>query len=238
LTGDGVLVVIPARLASTRLPRKMLLDETGKYLVQHVWERARQATRAENVVIATDAREILEAAESFGARALLTSPDHASGSDRAAEVARRLQPRLVVNVQGDEPELDPAHVDALVDAMGPDDEMGTLVHAGLTEDEQDDPAVVKARVEDGYAVDFTRARLPGGWRHVGVYAFSAAFLEAFTRLPPTPNEKERRLEQMRALDHGHRIRAVKARHGGTGIDTPEDYAAFVRRWREGTLPGA
>jgi 3-deoxy-manno-octulosonate cytidylyltransferase (CMP-KDO synthetase) len=230
----GVLVVIPARLHSTRLPRKMLLHETGKFLVQHVWDRAVRIRGADAVVVATDDESIRAAVEDFGGTAIMTSPDHASGSDRAAEVARGPHGqgvRLVVNVQGDEPELEPADVDALIEAMAPDVEMGTLVFEGLTDADQADPSVVKAVVEDGWAVDFRREPTPGGRRHLGIYAFRADFLQRYTALPPTERERERRLEQMRALDHGHRIRAVEARHCGIGIDTPEDYAAFVRRWR-------
>lgn len=225
-----VLLVIPARLSSTRLPRKMLLKETGKYLVQHVHERALLVHNADEVVVATDDREIANAVESFGGVAVLTSPDHPSGTDRVAEVARQRPASLVVNLQGDEPEIDPRDVAGLIDAMMPEDEMGTLVFDGLTEEEQKSPAVVKAVVEGGFAVDFRREPTPGALRHVGIYAYRPDFLERFTRLEPTAHEKERRLEQMRALDHGVKIRAARAHHPGRGIDTPEDYADFVRRY--------
>lgn len=226
-----VLLVIPARLASTRLPRKMLLRETGKYLVQHVHERALLVRNADQVVVATDDPEIASAVDGFGGVAILTSPHHPSGSDRVAEVARQRPASLVVNLQGDEPEIDPEDVARLIDAMAPEDEMGTLVFEGLTEDEQRSPAVVKAIVERGFAVDFRRDPTPGAVRHVGIYAYRPDFLERFTKLAPTPREKERRLEQMRALDHGVRIRAARAFHPGRGIDTPGDYSAFVRRYR-------
>jgi len=226
-----VLLVIPARLASTRLPRKMLLKETGKYLVQHVYERAIVVPNAHEVVIAADDPEIVAAVESFGGAAVLTSPRHPSGSDRVAEVARQRPASLVVNLQGDEPEIDPLDVAQLIDAMAPGDEMGTLVHEQLTGEDQRNPAVVKAVVEGGFAVDFCREPTPGGFRHVGIYAYRPDFLERFTKLRPTAREKERRLEQMRALDHGVRIRAARARSPGAGIDTPEDYAAFVSRCR-------
>lgn len=227
----GVLLVIPARLASTRLPRKMLLRETGKYLVQHVHERARLVRNADEVVVAADDPEIARAVEGFGGTAILTSPLHPSGSDRVAEVARKRPASLVVNLQGDEPEIDPEDVARLIDAMAPEDEMGTLVFDGLSAEEQRNPAVVKAVVERGYATDFRREPTPGALRHVGIYAYRPDFLERFTKLAPTEREKERRLEQMRALDHGARIRAAKALHPGRGIDTPEDYSAFVRRYR-------
>jgi 3-deoxy-manno-octulosonate cytidylyltransferase (CMP-KDO synthetase) len=226
-----VLLVIPARLGSTRLPRKMLLRETGKYLVQHVHERAQLVRNADEVVVATDDAEIARAVEGFQGVAMLTSPAHPSGSDRVAEVARLRPATLIVNLQGDEPEIDPDDVARLIDAMAGGHEMGTLVHERLTGEEQRNPAVVKAVVEGDFAVDFRREPTPGAQRHVGIYAYRSDFLERFTKLPPTAREKERRLEQMRALDHGHRIRAVPARHAGGGIDTAEDYAAFVRRCR-------
>jgi len=228
-----VLVVIPARLRSTRLPRKVLLRETGKYLVQHVHERAVRIPGADDVVVATDDEAVLAAVESFGGRAVLTSPEHASGSDRAAEVARGRDVSLVVNLQADEPEIDPDDVAGLIEAMQPDVEMGTLVCERLTEAEQQDPSVVKAVVEKGWAKDFRRDPTPGAARHLGIYAFRADFLQDYTRLPRTAREKERRLEQLRALDHGHSIRAVAARHASIGIDTPEDYAEFVTRCRGG-----
>jgi 3-deoxy-manno-octulosonate cytidylyltransferase (CMP-KDO synthetase) len=226
-----VLVVIPARLASTRLPRKMLLEETGKYLVQHVYERALLVPNAHEVVIAADDPEIVRAVEGFGGIAVLTSPLHPSGSDRVAEVARGRPATLVVNLQGDEPEIDPGDVARLIDAMEPGDEMGTLVHERLTEEEQRNPSVVKAVVEGAWATDFRREPTPGAFRHVGIYAYRPGFLERFTKLAPTPREIERKLEQMRALDHGVKIRAARARRAGAGIDTREDYDAFVKRWR-------
>jgi 3-deoxy-manno-octulosonate cytidylyltransferase (CMP-KDO synthetase) len=229
----GVLVVIPARLGSTRLPRKVLLDETGKYLVQHVYERAVRVRGADEVVVATDDEAVVAAVESFGGRAELTSPTHASGSDRVAEVARGRgrDVSLVVNLQADEPEIDPADVAALIAEMGAAVEMGTLVFEGLTEAEQRDPAVVKAVVEGGWAVDFRRDPTPGAARHLGIYVYRADFLQHLTALARTRREKERKLEQLRALDHGHSIRAVTARRCSIGIDTPRDYAEFVTRCR-------
>lgn len=231
----SVLVVIPARLASTRLPRKPLLRETGRPLIQHVWEGAKRIAGANQVVVATDAEEIAQAVREFGGEAMMTSPEHASGSDRVAEVARRARPQIVINLQGDEPEFEPADVEALIRVMRaePGVQMGTLVFPRLTEEEQNTPSVVKAVVREGWAVDFRREPTPGAFRHLGVYGFRAAFLELFTGLAPTPRENERRLEQIRALDHGYRIRAVEATHAQSGIDTAADYAAFVERWRRG-----
>jgi len=233
MQANGVLLVIPARLFSTRLQNKVILDRTGKYLVQHVYERALRVEGADEVVIATDHEVVKEAIESFGGNVIMTSPDHQSGSDRAAEVARARPCGLIVNLQADEPELEPADVDALIRAMRESGaEMGTLVHPDLTAEDQLDPSVVKAVVtEDGWAIDFRREETPGGMVHLGIYAFDPGFLQRYTQLAPTVNEIDRKLEQMRAIDNGIRIRAVAASHRGVGIDTPEDYDAFVERVR-------
>jgi 3-deoxy-manno-octulosonate cytidylyltransferase (CMP-KDO synthetase) len=231
---SGVLVVIPARLHSTRLPRKVILQETGKYLVQHVYERALQIEGADEVIVATDHEVVKEAVESFGGNVMMTSTDHQSGSDRAAEVARARPCSLIVNLQADEPELEPRDVAALIAAMRESGaEMGTLVHPELSEGDQQDPSVVKAIVtEDGWATDFRREATPGGLRHLGIYAFDPEFLQRYTSLPPTANEIDRKLEQMRAIDNGIRLRAAVAQHRGVGIDTPQDYEAFVERCRK------
>ena len=234
MNADRVLVVIPARLHSTRLPRKVLLRETGRYLMQHVYERALAIRSADEVVIAADHSDVARAAESFGAAAVMTSPDHPSGTDRAAEVARLRPATLVVNLQADEPEMEPEDVEALIAGMRRSGaEMGTLVHLDLSEADQGDPSVVKAVVDGrGWARDFRREPTPGARRHLGIYAYRGEFLQRFTNLAPTVHEQSRRLEQMRALDHGIPILAISAAHNGVGIDTPEDYAAFVRRWHD------
>ncbi|MCZ6572068.1 MAG: 3-deoxy-manno-octulosonate cytidylyltransferase [Planctomycetota bacterium] len=232
-SGAGALLVIPARLHSTRLPRKALLSETGKPLIQHVWEAAAQVRRADAAIVATDHEEIFAVVQAFGGRVEMTDPGHRSGSDRVAEVAARHEFEIVINLQGDEPELDPADVERLIEVLQtePEVELATLVVQHIGEAEQADPSVVKAVIQDGWAVDFLREPTPGAAGHVGVYGFRAPFLQSFTALAPTARELERRLEQMRALDHGYRIRAVPAGRRVRGIDTPEDYAAFVRRVR-------
>jgi 3-deoxy-manno-octulosonate cytidylyltransferase (CMP-KDO synthetase) len=258
------IVVIPARLGSTRLARKPLLRETGKFLIEHVVERARAARSAALVVVATDSDEVARACASFGAEAVMTSPDHPSGTDRVAETARVLAARgerfdLVVNVQGDEPELPPANVDRLIALMeegGAD--MGTLVEPLDDAREAALSQVVKVVLDaQGFALYFSRALIPHdvqpgpalrgvtspsaqsppppGWlRHVGIYAFTPEFLQRFTALEPAPIERRERLEQLRALHHGFRIRAaIVPASGARGIDTPDDYSAFVARWRAG-----
>lgn len=249
------LVVIPARLASTRLERKLLLRDTGRTVLQHTWERVRGARRVARVVIACDHDELLAAAREFGGEALLTRADHPSGTDRVAEAARVLAGRgerfeLVVNVQGDEPELDPGHVDRLIELMEEPVPcaMGTLAEPITDPADHARPQVVKVVLDGaGRALYFSRAPIPSGGpaeaaasgtplglRHVGIYAYRPDFLQQYCALPPAPLERRERLEQLRALHHGHAIRvAVVEAQGAVGIDTPEDYARFVSRWREG-----
>ncbi len=245
------IVVIPARLASTRLERKLLLAESGKPLLQHVWERACAARRPSRVVIATDSEELRAAAVGFGAEALMTSAAHTSGTDRVAEAVRALAAAggppldLVVNVQGDEPELDPRLIDRLIEVMEQcEAPMGTLAEPITDPADLARPQVVKVvQGERGDALYFSRAAIPHGaapgddpppLRHLGIYAYRPAFLQAFCALPPAPLERAEKLEQLRALAHGHALRvAVVPPTGVRGIDTREDYDAFLARVRAG-----
>ena len=235
-------VIIPARYASTRLPGKPLLAETGKPLIQHVVEAVRGARRVERIVVATDDRRIADAVAAFGGEAVMTRVDHASGSDRLAEAAGLLglaDDAIVVNVQGDEPEIPPACVDRLVELLADSDApMATLLTA-LPPEQARDPNRVKAVTdESGRALCFSRAPIPfdrdatgnvAYKLHLGVYAYRAGFLRLFTQLSPTPAETAEKLEQLRALQHGYAIATAEVEYDGAGIDTPEDYAAFVRR---------
>jgi 3-deoxy-manno-octulosonate cytidylyltransferase (CMP-KDO synthetase) len=237
----SAVAVIPSRLGSTRLPEKALLRETGKYLIQHVWERVRSSARIGRVIVATDHPRILEAAKSFGAEAVMTSPDHASGTDRVAEVARGLSDEVVVNVQGDEPEIDPADLDLLVERMEGERECGvaTLGTPFVRDDELASPAAVKVVVDaEGRALYFSRSVIPNGARagarppqalkHRGVYAFRRAKLLELAALAPAALEQIERLEQLRWLHHGERVRVAVTPRDGIGIDTPDDYRRFVR----------
>lgn len=236
--------VIPARYASTRLPGKPLLKETGKYLVQHVYERACRARRVDRVLVATDDPRILEAARSFGAEAVLTSPDHPTGTDRVAEAARELPAEVILNVQGDEPEIDPELLDGvagllLEEAGG---EMATAAVPIRDRAAFESPHVVKVVLDGaGRALYFSRAPIPRGaapggdpapLEHIGVYAYRREALLALSRLPPAPAERAERLEQLRALHHGMTIRVLVTPAEHAGIDTPEEYAAFVRSWKK------
>jgi 3-deoxy-manno-octulosonate cytidylyltransferase (CMP-KDO synthetase) len=227
-----VAVIIPARWGAQRFPGKALADLAGRPLVAHVVERARKVRGVDDVVVATDDERIARAAERAGAAAVLTGPA-ATGTDRVAEAARKLRPgaEVVVNLQGDEPLIEPEAVETLVAAMAGGAEMGTLARP-LEPGEEDRTQVVKVVTDlAGFALYFSRAPIPhrrAGGRsalaraHVGIYAFTAPFLQTFASLAPGRLEQEESLEQLRALEHGHRIRVADTTYRGFGIDTPED----------------
>jgi len=238
--------VIPARFAAERLPGKPLLDATGKTLIQHVWERVRLARNISRVLIATDDARVVEAVRGFRGEAVLTRADHPSGTDRIAEAAAAIDSPIVVNVQGDEPEVDPAAIEQLVELARVTDAPVATLACPFDRADPDDPARVKVvRDRAGYALYFSRARIPfprGGagapLLHVGMYAFRREFLLGFPALEPTPLEKIEKLEQLRVLEHGHRIAVGLTAPGPGGIDTPDDYAAFVRRHAEECFGGS
>jgi 3-deoxy-manno-octulosonate cytidylyltransferase (CMP-KDO synthetase) len=227
-----IAVIIPARWAAQRFPGKPLADLAGKPLVAHVVERARLARGVEVVAIATDDERIARVAERAGAVAIMTGPA-ATGTDRVAEAARRLSPAadLVVNLQGDEPLIEPGAIETLVAAMGVGAKMATLARP-LEAGELERTQVVKVVTDlAGDALYFSRAAIPHrragcesplARAHVGIYAFTAAFLQEFAALPPGRLEAEESLEQLRALEHGHRIRVADTAYRGFGVDVPED----------------
>lgn len=254
---SAVVAIIPARLGSTRLPGKVLLDATGKPLIRHVWEAARGAARVRRVVIATDDRRVLEAATAFGAEAVLTRTDHPNGTSRLSEAAGLLglaSEDLIVNVQGDEPELEPGAIDAAVDALLAAERrpagcaIGTVAVPFQPGEDPRDPNCVKVVLGlDGRALYFSRASIPfdrdgkGGsdaamLRHVGLYVYRRAFLDQYVALPATPLERAEQLEQLRALQHGFGIAVAVQPSAQVGIDTPEQYEAFVARFKAGRVP--
>lgn len=242
--------LIPARLQSTRLPRKLLLNDTGKPLIQYTWEAARRATSLDEVIVATDSEEIAAAVRSFGGRCELTG-EHASGTDRIAEVVRRCLPDadLLVNIQGDEPEINPANIDTLVAALQaePSADMATLSTPMRTLEQVEATSCVKVVcAADGRALYFSRSPIPHcrerepaeilpiehPWHlHIGIYAYRREFLLKLTQLPISRLERLEKLEQLRALEAGARIQVAVVEHRSVGIDTPEDYAQFVSRRR-------
>ena len=242
---NRILAVIPARYAAERLPGKPLLRDTGMTLIEHCWRRVRAARRIDAVVVATDDERIRTAAAAFGAEAVMTSPACRSGTDRVAEaVAGRAGVGLVLNVQGDEPELDPGALDRLVDRMQRDDApMGTIACLFRDAAAVLDPNRVKVVLDrKGRALYFSRAPIPfrrdasaGGpaLLHIGVYAFRPAFLASFAALPSTPLEAVEKLEQLRALEHGTPVAVeVVDVEPWAGIDTRADYEAFAKRWKD------
>jgi len=234
------VAVIPARLGSTRLPRKPLLRETGKFLVEHVYESVARARSLDAAIVATDSAEIADAARGFGARVALTRADHASGTDRVAEAVAALPSvEIAVNVQGDEPEVRPDDVDRLVDALRSSDADVATLAAPCPPDRAGDASCVKVVVDlRGRALYFSRAPIPHArfhavapLQHVGLYAFRRAALEWFARTPPTPLERTEGLEQLRLLEHGRDIAVATIERAPVGIDTPADYARFVASFR-------
>jgi 3-deoxy-manno-octulosonate cytidylyltransferase (CMP-KDO synthetase) len=228
------IAIIPARYRSTRLPGKPLASIDGRPMIEHVYRRAEQARSVDAVLVATDDERIAAAVRAFGGHVVLTRPDHATGTDRLAEVAAHLEGELIVNVQGDEPLIDPDAIDAAVAPLGdrPGDVMATLRRRIDDKADLDNPSVVKVVVDsDGYALYFTRARVPFvrpdhpapvAWRHIGLYVYRRAFLLRLAALPRTPLEQAEGLEQLRALEHGFRIRTVETTVDAIGVDTPED----------------
>ena len=227
-----IAVIIPARFGSQRLPGKPLADLAGRPLIAHVVDRARRARGVDVVAVATDDERIARAVEAAGGQAIVTG-EAQTGTDRVAQAARTLRPAadVVVNLQGDEPLMDPAAIETLVRAMEPGVEMATLARP-LADGELERMQVVKVVTDlRGDALYFSRAAIPhrraGGTSalaraHVGIYAFSGAFLQRFAALSPGRLEAEESLEQLRALEHGHRIKVADTAYRGFGIDTPED----------------
>jgi len=289
-----IVVFIPARYGSTRFAGKVLAKDTGKYLIQHTYEQACQARLPEKVIIAADDERIIAAAESFGAQCILTSPEHKSGTDRIAEALKKIADSverigkvsseryppvlseveglnaddIVVNVQADEPEIDPANIDLIAQLLinNPDYPMATLAASFETLEQISDPNIVKVvvawsvqrgadsrklktqnlklKTDCGIAIYFSRAPIPYDreksgvgkaeqyLRHIGIYAYRKDFLIKITALPQTPLEKIEKLEQLRAIENGFDILVGKVKHTCDGIDTPQQYAEFVRRYKK------
>lgn len=242
------LAVIPARYASSRLPAKPLLRETGKYLVQHVYERASAARHIDQVIVATDDARIEAAVKSFGGQVAMTRDDHQSGTDRVAEVAARHDADIVVNLQGDEPLIDPDALDFVAELLTRHQQaaMATLATPLLSLEQYHNPNCVKVVVgELGQALYFSRSPIPfvrdGApplgqepfqfFLHIGLYAYRRDFLLKLAETPPTALEQLEKLEQLRVLSMGQRIQVGMVAHATAGVDTPEDYARFVAAWR-------
>ncbi|MGA2271286.1 MAG: 3-deoxy-manno-octulosonate cytidylyltransferase [Bryobacteraceae bacterium] len=231
-----ILGVIPARFASSRFPGKVLAQISSKSMLQRVYERACLARYLTSTIIATDDERIYEVARSFGARVKMTRADHRSGTDRVAEAASTENAEIVVNIQGDEPLIDPAAIDAAILPLAHDSGivMGTLKKKIDDPREIADPNVVKVVTDRaGDAIYFSRCPIPfvregtgrgpaAHYKHIGLYVYRRDFLMAYPALPVGPLEQAERLEQLRALENGYRIRVVETEYESLGVDTPED----------------
>ena len=243
----GIIGVIPARWGSTRFPGKILFPILGKPLLQWAVERARQARALDRLLVATDDARIRTAAQAFGAEVVMTSPDHPSGTDRIAEAVRGCAADVVINIQGDEPLIDPALIDELGRTLAADHAWDMATAAAPIREARDlaAPSVVKVvRARDGAALYFSRATIPfvrdtaGGvaaglhWRHIGIYAYRRAFLERLVQEPPCVLEQTEKLEQLRALWLGCRMKVLETNDVGLGVDTPEDVARAEQALRK------
>jgi 3-deoxy-manno-octulosonate cytidylyltransferase (CMP-KDO synthetase) len=239
-------IIIPARYASSRLPAKPLLCETGKYLIQHVYERACESS-ADVAVVATDDARIYDAVRSFGGNVMMTRDDHPSGTDRVAEVAAQFDADIIVNLQGDEPLIEPATLDMVAQLLADDREamMATLATPIASLEQWRDPNCVKVVCDkQGRALYFSRSPIPhvrdgepdfatGRFlQHLGLYAYRRDFLLKLATLPPEPIEVTEKLEQLRVLALGYAIQIGVVPHAHRGVDTPADYERFVAMYRK------
>jgi 3-deoxy-manno-octulosonate cytidylyltransferase (CMP-KDO synthetase) len=246
-----ITAIIPARYASVRFEGKALADILGKPMVQHVYERTAKASLVSEVIVATDDERIASAVSAFGGRAEMTDRGHETGTDRLAEVAARLDSDIIVNVQGDEPLIEPGMIDGAVKPLvdDPSIEMGTLKSQIKTLHDFLSPNVVKVVTDkQGFALYFSRSPLPNYrdkwndlkdekfsagvilcYKHVGLYVYRREFLLRYAKMPSTPLELAEKLEQLRALENGFRIRVVETEHETIGVDTPGDLEKVVER---------
>lgn len=239
---ETAVAIIPARYGSTRLPGKALIDIEGKPLIRRVYERVSEASLVSRVVVATDDPRIARAIISFGGEAVMTSPEHKSGTDRVAEAAAITGGDIIVNVQGDEPLIDPLVIDRVIEKIREDAGIDCSTAASPVTDEAvyRDPNAVKVALDlRGRALYFSRSPLPfyrdgvfgGAYLHAGIYCFRREFLAIFTTLEPTPLEQAEKLEQLRMLEHGYSIGVVITGHVSIGVDTPEDLEKVRRKIR-------
>jgi 3-deoxy-manno-octulosonate cytidylyltransferase (CMP-KDO synthetase) len=235
--------IIPARYGSTRFEGKLLADFCGKPVIQHTWENAKKSNFIDDLIIATDDKRIYNAAKGFGANVVYTSISHKSGSDRLTEVAASLDARVIVNIQADEPLLNPIMIDDVAEAVLKDNTlvMATLCHKINSAKEIHDPNVVKVVFDrNGLALYFSRSVIPyeridpddksqvtDYYKHIGIYAYAKDFLFTFKSLPESRLEKIEKLEQLRVLENGYRIKVIETKFDTIGIDTPEDLKKAV-----------
>jgi 3-deoxy-manno-octulosonate cytidylyltransferase (CMP-KDO synthetase) len=254
MNSSKIIAIIPARYGSTRFPGKSLAMIKGKPMIQRVYERTKQSQLINRVIVATDDDRILKAVSSFGGEAVMTASDHSTGTDRIAEVAGRFACDLVINVQGDEPLIHPEMIDQAIRPLvdDPSIPMGTLCREIQDHDEAIDPNVVKVVFDkNGFALYFSRAPIPwdrDNWankkslnelllssplyKHIGLYVYRRDFLLVFAKLPGSRLEKIEKLEQLRALEHGYKIKTIVTQHNSFGVDIPDDLSKILKRLDE------
>ena len=229
----NVIGVIPARFESSRFPGKVLANIAGRTMIQWVWEAASKSTMLEDLIIATDDEKVIKAAETFGGKAVMTSKDYSSGTDRICEVVNPLDVKVIINIQADEPLINCSMIDELARTLLEDTsiQMATLRHKIGDSDELNDPNVVKVVSDkDGFALYFSRSLIPCSlsseaqeiYKHIGMYAYTKDFLFTFANLTPSFLEQAENLEQLRALEHGYKIKVIDASCDSISVDTPRD----------------
>jgi len=246
-----ILGVIPARWASTRFEGKVLADIDGRPMIGHVWERAKRCRLLEEVFIACDDDRVFRAAQGFGAQAVMTSPEHASGTERIAAAFADSDADIIINIQGDEPLIEPAVIDALAKAVRDNAtvEVGTVIRPITQEDDLHNPHVVKVVVDkNGLALYFSRAAIPFArdkkgfqqglfFKHLGLYAYRKGFLKNYKDLPLSRLEETEKLEQLRILEAGYRIMTVTTQYDSISVDTPEDLEKVSGLMKKGAAHG-
>ncbi len=243
--------VIPARWASTRFEGKMLANLNGRPLIEHVWRQAKKSRILEDVIIACDDKRISDAAVNFGAKVVMTAQDHPSGTDRIAEAVSNISTQVVVNIQGDEPLIDPQVIDRLAQALLEDASlvMATVIKRISRQEEAENPNVVKALLDcQKNALYFSRAMIPYNrekkpfcdgvyYKHLGIYAYRKDFLLGFKNLPFSHLEATEKLEQLRVLEAGYKIKTIETDHDTIGVDTPEDLVSVEKILKNLSLRG-
>ncbi len=242
------IVVIPARLASSRFPEKILAKETGKYLIQHTYEQAKQAKLVEEIIIAADDERTIQAVESFNAHAIMTDPNLPSGTDRVSAAAKNIDCDIIVNLQADEPEMPPEFIDKLIMLLASDEQasMATLASKFTSRKDIENPNNVKVIIDKfGNAIYFSRSIIPypregfeslpeqfSYYHHFGIYAYRKDFLLKLTNLPPAPIEQIEKLEQLRVLWNNYKIKVGIMDYRVEGIDTYDEYKKFVQKQKQ------
>jgi 3-deoxy-manno-octulosonate cytidylyltransferase (CMP-KDO synthetase) len=246
------VAIIPARYSSTRLPGKLILPEvkavTGKYIIEHVYQNVKQSRRLHKAIVATDSVLIYDIVKNFHGEVEMTSSTHTSGTDRIAEVAERLDADIIVNIQGDEPEVNASMIDQVIDVLAEDNDatMATLASKITDKAELANPNVVKVVLDNrGYALYFSRSQIPyvrdskylfnnqniTFLRHMGIYAYQREFLLRYAKLPSSALENIEMLEQLRAISHGYKIKVAITNYTTRGIDTRDDLIAFMEKYK-------